>query len=250
MPPARDLVKVAAPRFLSLAALTLTAAPAFGASPADGDASARPAPEAAVEARAIVDRVAVRFYSPETGGASRPRFISERVLAFEARLDAMSEEGAVQAATPDDRFVRNALDRHVVEEILATLDQTLAGAGAEDARLAREVRADLEQRAGGDGPIFVAAEEEGLAAEEVQEIILRRARAAAYLDRAVTRFLRPADAQIREVYRTSPHPFRSRPYEDVRAPLSRWYVFERLKVLEAAFLQTARGRITVVVVPR
>lgn len=204
------------------------------------------------DARAIVDRIAARYYAPETGGSAHPRFITERILAFEARLDSMSEEGAARASAQpvDERHLRNALDRHVVEDLLATLDETATTSAADDARLGREARADLEQRVGGDSPIFVAAEEEGLGGEEVQEVFLRRARAAAYLDRSVTRFLKPQDEQLREVYRTSQHPFRNRAYEDVRAPLARWFVFERLKALEAAFLQTARSRITLVIVPR
>ena len=202
-----------------------------------------------VDPRAIVDRVAVRFYAPETGGSAHPRFISERILAFEARLDAMSE-GASKATTPGEIHVKNALDRHVVEEILATLDDSSATPAAEESRLAREARADLEQRAGGESPIGIAAEEEGLDGDEILEVFTRRARAAAYLDHAVTRFLHPQDEQLHEVYRTSPHPFKSRPFEDVRGSLARWFVFERLKVLESAFLQTARSRVTVVVVPR
>jgi len=201
------------------------------------------------EARAIVDRIAVRFFSAETGGPTRPRFITERTLAFEARLSAMGEGGA-PAQGVDEKHLRDALDRHMAEEMLATLDESASTPAAEVGRLIREVRADAEQRAGGDAPIGIAAEEEGLDGDEILEIFTRRARAAAYLDRAVTRFLHPQDEQLREVYRTSQHPFRSRPYEDVRGPLARWFVFERLKVLEAAFLQTARSRVTVVVIPR
>jgi hypothetical protein len=216
------------------------------ASAADTDAGAA---DNRAEARAVADRVVVRFYAPETGGVTHPRFVTERVLSFEARLEAMSEEATRAPRVPDERRLKSALDRHVVEEILATLDATSGGA-SDVARLSREVRADIEQRSGGENLIWLAAEEEGLLAEEVQEIFTRRARAAAYLDRAVTRFLHPEDEQLREVYRTSQHPFKDRPFEDIRASLSRWWVFERLKALEATFLQTARARVTVVIVPR
>ena len=222
----------------------------WSAVPSTPDASAHPTSDAHVEPRAVVDRIAVRFYAPETGGATHPRFISERTLAFEARLEAMGEEGPGRSQPLDDRHVRSALDRHVAEELLATLDDTSPTAAAESARLAREVRVDMEQRAGGDGPIGIAAEEEGLGGDEIQAVFLRRARVASYLDRAVTRFLRPQEEQLREVYRTSQHPFRNRPYDEVRTSLSRWFVFERLKALESTFLQTARSRVTVVVVPR
>lgn len=208
-------------------------------------------PDGRGDARAVVDRVAIRFYAPETGGVAHPRFINERILAFEARLDALCDEGARATDTQDERRLKNAMDRHITEELLATLDETSGVAASADlSRLAREVRADTEQRAGGANPIWLAAEEEGLSADEVQSIFRRRARAAAYVDRALSRFLRPEDEQLREVYRTTQHPFRDRPYEDIRGALSRWFVFERLKALEASFLQTARARVTIVVVPR
>jgi hypothetical protein len=205
----------------------------------------------AAEARAVVDRVAVRFFAPETGGPAHPRFISERVLAFEARLDALTDVGpATGRTTVDDRRLRNALDRHVVEELLSALEEGSGNNPGEEARLAREVRADLAQRAGSDEAVWVAAEEEGLGADEVDEIVLRRARAAVYLDKAVARFLRPQEDQLREIFRTSQHPFRERAYDEVKPQLSRWFVFERLKTLESTFLQTARARVTIVVIPR
>jgi hypothetical protein len=202
------------------------------------------------EPRAVADRVAVRFYAPETGGATGPRYITERTLAFEARLAGMGEEGGGDVAATEERRVQAALERHVVEELLATLQLEGDKASAEPARLAREARADVEQRARGAAALRAAAEEEGLSTEEVDAVFMRRGRAAAYLDRAVTRFLRPTDEQLRDVYRTSPHPFRARPFEDVRVDLARWFVFERLTALEATFLQTARSRVTVVVVSR
>ena len=108
----------------------------------------------------------------------------------------------------------------------------------------------MEQRAHGAAALRAAADEEGLLADEVDGIFLRRGRAAAYIDRAMTRFLHPADEQLHDVYRTNPHPFRNRSFDDIRVELARWFVFERLKALESTFLQTARSRVTIVVVPR
>src|ERR1700735_1356275 len=58
------------------------------AGPLAAQESGGPAAPGSVD-RAVLDRVAVRFYAPETGGTSRPRFITERTLSFEARLVAM-----------------------------------------------------------------------------------------------------------------------------------------------------------------
>ena len=81
--------------------------------------TARAQPPEAI-ARVTIDRVAVRFYSPETGGSARPRFISERTLACEARFEALADDNSVAAAY-EERYLRAAMERHVAEEILATL---------------------------------------------------------------------------------------------------------------------------------
>jgi hypothetical protein len=211
-----------------------------------------PSAHAADGPRAIVDRVAVRFFSPETGGPTAPRFVTERILAFEGRLEAMTEErgGAADTSAPTQHHLEAALERHIVEEILATLDESSHGADAADASLAREARADAAERAGSESALYIAAEEEGLSAEEVDVVFTRRARAAAYVDRAMSRILHPQDDQLREVHRTTQSPFKNRPFDEVKLSLTRWFVFERLKALEATFLQTARSHVTIVVVPR
>ncbi|CAN5549177.1 hypothetical protein BH09MYX1_BH09MYX1_64540 [soil metagenome] len=49
--------------------------------------------EAAAEpndvAHTTTDAVVVRFHSPETGGAARPRYVTARALAYETRLVAL-----------------------------------------------------------------------------------------------------------------------------------------------------------------
>ena len=92
------------------AALCLPFAPA---------ASARPV---------VLDRAVVRFVAPETGGVASPRFVFERQLAFEARLDALADPDRVARARARegvepyrDRHVRGALDRHIAETLLAAL---------------------------------------------------------------------------------------------------------------------------------
>ena len=65
-----------------------------------------------------VDRVAVRFTAPELGGPRSPRFVFERVLAFEACVAALEagERGAFR-----ERHVSSALERHVAETLLSSL---------------------------------------------------------------------------------------------------------------------------------
>jgi hypothetical protein len=198
--------------------------------------------------RAVLDRVAVRFYAPETGGNARPRFITERVLSFEARLLAMSEQGASARSAPEERHLHQAIDRHVAEELLSSLGIEGGKETPDLSRLADDARAELEARIGGEGPLRDAALAERIDPEEVQAIFLRHARAAFYLDHHVTPLLYPDDRQLREVFRTAAHPFRNKHFEEARKDLARWLVAERLKGAESAFLQTARTRVKIVLV--
>ena len=56
--------------------------------------------------------------------------------------------------------------------------------------------------------------------------------------------------QLREVFRTSAHPFKNQPFETVRPALTRWFVEERLRAAETTFLQVARARVRSGVVAR
>lgn len=224
----------------SLASLGLVLALAVAPGVAAGESSAP---------RATIDRVAVRYYSPETGGSARPRFVSERMLAFEARLDALAEQ-APESSVREDRFVRGALDRHVAEDMLSSL-AVQSGTTLQDLpALAEEERTGLIERIGGPGALRGAMAAEGIDDSEVDSLLRRRVRAAWYIDRALTPLLRPTDEQLREVFRTSAHPFKNQPFDAVRPALARWFVEERLHAAETTFLQVARARIRIVVVPR
>jgi hypothetical protein len=208
-------------------------------------ASAQPAAEAP---RAIVDRAVVRFYAAETGGSARPRFVTERVLAFEARLEALMEQ---QGGAPyQERHVRAAVEHHVAQEMLSRLPLDRPPSLAELAQHYSEIGQTLMERAGGRDRVLAAAAAEGLSDVEVDELFTREAKAALYIDRAITPILTPSDEQLREVYRTSAHPFRDRSFEHARVPLARWFVAERLRAAESAFLQSARTRVKIVTLPR
>jgi hypothetical protein len=206
-------------------------------------------PEAATIARATVDRVAVRFYAPETGGSAHPRFITERTLAFEARFEALADDNSVAAAY-DERYLRAAMERHVAEEILATL---MIEQGTEPPNLPRQVeawRAGLVQRIGGVDVLLAAQQAEGIDDSELDAILRRRVRAAYYVDRAFTPLLHPSDEQLREVFRTGAHPFKALTFDEARTPLLRWVVAERLRVAETSFLQAARTRVKIIIVTK
>jgi hypothetical protein len=218
--------------------------------------AAPPARAETAPARMVLDRAVVRFYAPETGGAARPRFVEQRTLAFEARLESMAERPEGNGDGYQDRHVRAALDHHVGEEILATLAHKLIGGSpasrrpsdADLARVQQDLANALFERLGGRAQVQAAAIAEQLDAAELDTLLRRQALAAWYLDRAVSPLLQPSDEQLREVYRTSTHPYRGRPFEEVRTELARWFLMERVRAAETAFYQGARSRVVVVVI--
>jgi hypothetical protein len=202
----------------------------------------------------VVDRAAMRFLSPETGGTAHPRFVLERTLAFEARLEAMAEGGGI-GDSYQDRDVRAAMEHDVAEQMLASLaEKLIADSPAEKRpglgevpRVEAQLGPALVERLGGRARVDEAAQAEHLDSAEVEALLHRAALAAWYLDRAVTPILHPSDEQLRDVYRTSAHPYRGQPYEQAREGLARWFVVERVRVAEGAFLQSARSRVKIIV---
>ncbi len=204
---------------------------------------------------AVVDRAVVRFYAPETGGTAHPSFIDERTLAFEARLEALAEGADQVGPGYQERHVRAALEHHLGEELLASLAHKLIEGSplakrpgeAELARVADGLGAAWFERLGGRAQVDAAAAAEGLDATEVGAILQRQTLAAWYIDRAISPVLRPSEEQLRDVFRTSAHPYSGHPFDEVRAPLERWFVLERVRVAEGAFFQATRSHVVVVV---
>jgi hypothetical protein len=244
------------PRTAALLVAVLCVTFAAHAAPPQAEAVAAPAPPSVPSAppvtppvdRAVLDRVAARYYAPETGGSARPRFITERTLSFEARLLSMTEQGSSPETPPQERHIRLALERHVTEELLSSLGIEGAHDTFDLTALADEARAETDRRIGGEGALMRAASVEQMEPEEVQGHFLRHARALHYLDRNVTPLLSPTDEQLREVFRSSAHPFRDKKLEEVRKDFARWFVAERAKAVESTFLQTARSRVKIIVV--
>src|SRR3954454_20500024 len=100
----------------------------------------------AVRAEPIVlDRTVVRFYAPETGGVEHPRFIYERRLAFEARVEALADQDRGSDAAYRERHVNAALERHISEVLLASLriePEPTEAIMARQVELARKLMAD------------------------------------------------------------------------------------------------------------
>jgi hypothetical protein len=196
---------------------------------------------------AFVDRVAVRFTAPETGGINNPQFIFERELAFEARLEALADAAfRAGAGSPYlDRHVRAALERHMAEVLLCSLEINPTPTPSELSLRAQAARQALAEQVGGQAALTQASQAEGLGEVEVMRVLTRRARASLYLDRMVLSMLTPSDTELRIIHRTTRTPFSLSPYESVAPLLQRWYVAQRLNAAVRAFYEGARSRIKV-----
>jgi hypothetical protein len=194
-----------------------------------------------------IDRAVVRFVALETGGVTAPRFIFERELAFEARIEALSDAGFDEDPGEPyrERHVQSALERHLAETLLENLPIDPEPTSAELSRRVEAVKLGLYQRVGGAGPFSEAALAEGIGSSEILRLFRRQARASLYLDRMVAPMLRPSDAELRQVHRVAHTPFSGEPFTAVREDLRRWYVALELEQALQAFYEGARSRLHV-----
>ena len=197
-----------------------------------------------------VDRVVVRFVAPEIGGVRAPRFIFARELAFEARLEALTDsEFARHSERPYlERHVQSALERSVAETLLASLRVEPSPTEEDVSNQADLARRILLDRIGGEDVLKSAGRAEGIGEGDMIAIFRRRARAGIYLDRMVAPMLAPTPAELRQVYATEPHPYSSMTFDQAQLALGRWVVGRRLRDAFDLYFQNARQRLEVTVI--
>lgn len=143
-----------------------------------------------------------------------------------------------------DKHIRNALERHITESMLAGLPVDPPPTPKEVAESAEAARLILEQRVDGRRRLHAAANAEGIVAEELNALLRRRARASLYLDRMVATMLEPTEADLREVHRSGESPFTNQPFEQVIPQMRRWLVATRVSSALSQYFRNARSRIT------
>jgi hypothetical protein len=216
----------------------LVAAPAALALPAYAES-----PKPSAPSSAVVDRVVVRWHAPETGGPAVPQFVFERELAFEARLESLVDPDP-EPGPYHDRHVRAALDRHIAETLLAALPVVPLPEPRVVARRAETARGMLEERVHGRAKILEAAAAEGIGAGELDAILRRKARASLYVERMMAPMLDPSTAELSTLWQSGSTPFKDQPFDQIKAPLARWYLGQRLARETEAYFQNARARVT------
>ena len=196
----------------------------------------------------VADRAAVRWFSPETGGASRPRFLTERELGLFARIEALIEQLPVEADVYPERYARAAVDRLVARAMLASLLVQRGSEPPDLPRLALDARAELADRIGGPAVLDDAMQREGIEESELLMFLRDQVRATWYVDKAITPVISVTEDSLREAFRSTLHPFKNQKFEDARPRLRRWLVTERMRSAELEFLQSARTRIKIAAV--
>ena len=63
-------------------------------------------------------------------------------------------------------------------------------------------------------------------------------------ERAKREGVEPSDADLLTLWRSGATPFKDLPFDQAKAPLSRWYVGQRLAHETEAYFQNARARVT------
>jgi hypothetical protein len=182
----------------------------------------------------------------DTGGILAPQFVFERVLAFEARLLALTE--GVEGYRP--RHVRAALERHIAETLLAARTLKPALVEAELAQRTADAQSALIERVGGSEAYAAALRAEGVEPSEARRLLRRRARASLHMDRMNVQILHPDEAELRVLHRAGNTPFSKREFEVARLPLQRWLVSRRVDAALDDFFRAARGRVRVHWLPR
>lgn len=197
----------------------------------------------------LIDKVVLRFTSPDTGGSEKPQFVFERELAFAARLEALAD----REYRPQDnqafaeRHVRGALEVQIAETLLGSHEVYPPIEAKELKVRIRAAKSALLQRVGGTIVLQAAADAEGVSSAEQTRWLERRARASLYLDRMVAPMLTPGETELRIAHRTTRTPFFGKPYHRISAALRRWYVAQRLRVAVRAFYEGARTRVSVII---
>jgi hypothetical protein len=194
-----------------------------------------------------LDRAVVRFVALETGGMASPRFVFERELAFEARLEALADRTFELGAEEPyrEQHVRSALERHLAETLLESLAIDPEPSADELAARVEAVKLGVFTRVGGPQAFRAAAVAEGISPLEQIRLFRRQARASLYLDRMVAPMLDPSEAELRQVHRVSRTPFSGKPFSEVSDELRRWYVAGELDLALEAFYEGARSRLLI-----
>jgi hypothetical protein len=196
---------------------------------------------------ATLDRTVARFLDPEAASESAARrFVGMRELVVESWLATLERTTGSPPSSLDDRTVRGAFERHVIEALLGErmLPPAVEARVAELAEQARRVEiVEVGGQARFERGIELATGAKDGGVAELTAIFRRRARAELYLEVAVSQPVRPSDAELRAAFSKAPDEIAKLGFE-ASLPLLRAYVRSaRLRELAQSYYQAVRGRL-------
>lgn len=210
-------------------------------------------PALASPARAeVVDRTVARFSDPEaTDTSGAVRFVMMRELVVEAWLVAY-ERAPTGTPVVDDKALRLALERHVIEAVLgarvlpAAVEARL-GKATVDANVAQTVAVGGDERMR-ELRVQATGSPEG-GASELAAILRRRARAELYLEAAVAQPVEPNEIELRSAWVKAPGVYAKRPFDEVSGDVRAWLRTTRLRESAQAYYQAIRSKLRLEIVP-
>jgi hypothetical protein len=210
---------------------------------------------AASSARAstVLDRAVARFSDPEaTDAAAALRFVMMRELVVESWLVAGERAPGAGVPTPDDKAIRIALERHVIEAVLGARPLP-AAAEARVPKAVAAARLSLAVSVGGEARLEEllarAAGDARDASVELAAIVQRRARAELYLEVAVVPPAEPSELELRTAWSKAPAPLPSQPFETALPAVRAWLRSARLRETAQAYHQAVRAKLRLELVP-
>lgn len=204
------------------------------------------AQDGGAEERILVDRVVAKWRLVEQATDRRvpERLIFERVLSFEARVEAMAA-GEPPDTKIVDRHIRLALSRHVTEELLENLPLDPPPTPSEIAKRAEVGRQALLVRVGSTERLEAAMALDRIDENDLGSLLRRSARASFYLERMVAPLVEPTELELRELHAAGQTPFAGEPFERKVEAIRRWVFAQRLAAAVDGFWQQARSRLVI-----
>lgn len=195
---------------------------------------------------AVVDRAVARFSDPEaseTKGALR--FGLMRELVLEAWLVAFERS---PSGTPsiDDKTLRIALERHIVEAVVGSRPLPAAveprvKKSLTDVRLAQVVAVGGPARF--EEALARAAGSGKAPDDELATILARRARAELYLELATGQIVDPNEAELRAAHLKAPAVYSKQPFEEVAPAIRAFVRTQRLRESGQSYYQAVRSKL-------
>jgi hypothetical protein len=195
----------------------------------------------------VVERAVARYYEPESGVGGGMRFVYERELILGAWLGAY-ERGGDDVPPPDEKTQRAALERLVLDDLLASRPLPAAVEAKVDGA-AKTAWSVLERSVGGaerlrEALVRASGKEtvDASTSRELDGMVRRHARAELYLESAVVGEISIDEVDLRAAWAKLPSADRP-PFATVAPTLAADLRASRLRESASAYYQLVRSRL-------